>query len=113
MVTTAKKAKAPSLDNSSCYNFHCTKRNIPTNWPYDVDLRVWNDVILLYYAILLKRKTSNLRRYLYELNHTAESLEMTEEQCHRPSDGNKRKRITGWLAGHTIHLEIEEVSWIK
>ena len=37
--------------------------------------------------------------------------EMTEEQCHRPSDRDaesKRKRITGWLAGHTIHLEIEE-----
>ena len=34
---------------------------------------------------------------------------MTEEQCLRPSDGNKRKRITGWLAGHEIHLEIEDV----
>ena len=53
-------------------------------------------------------ETSNLRRYLYELNHTVETKEMTEEQCHRPSDGNKKKRITGWLAGHTIHLEIEE-----
>ena len=38
---------------------------------------------------------------------------MTEEQCHRPSDGNKRKRITGWLAGHTIHLEIEECPGLK
>ena len=72
-----------------------------------------NDVIIIYYAILHYvhyNETSNLRRYLYELNHTAESLEMTEEQCLRPSDGNKRKRITGWLAGHTIHLEIEECS---
>ena len=34
---------------------------------------------------------------------------MTEEQCLRPSDGIKRKRITGWLAGHEIHLEIEDV----
>ena len=35
---------------------------------------------------------------------------MTEEQCLGPSDGiNKRKRITGWLAGHEIHLEIEDV----
>ena len=55
-----------------------------------------------------KKETSSLLRYLYELNHTAESLEMTEEQYLRPSDGNKRKRITGWLAGHRIHLEIEE-----
>ena len=39
-----QKAKAPSLDNSGRYNFHCTKKNIPTNWPYDVNLRVWNDV---------------------------------------------------------------------
>ena len=46
---------------------------------------------------------------------------MAEEQCLRPrKDGNmrpprgyERKRITGWLAGHTIHLETEEVSWIK
>ena len=38
---------------------------------------------------------------------------MTEEQCHRPRDGKKRKRTTGWLAGHTIHLEIEEVAWIN
>ena len=34
---------------------------------------------------------------------------MTEEQCLGPSDGIKRKRITGWLAGHEIHLEIEDV----
>ena len=70
-----------------------------------------NDVIILYYAILhyyTTLETSNLGRYLSKLNHTAETKEMTEEQCHRPSDGNKRKRITGWLAGHTIHLEIEE-----
>ena len=60
-------------------------------------------------------ETSNLRQYLYELNHMRRQ-EMTEEQCHRPSDRDaerKRKRTTGWLAGHTIHLEIEEVIWIK
>ena len=37
---------------------------------------------------------------------------MTEEQCLRPSDResrSKRKRIVGWLAGHEIHLEIEDV----
>ena len=37
---------------------------------------------------------------------------MTEEQCLRPSDResrSKRKRIIGWLAGHEIHLEIEDV----
>ena len=55
-----------------------------------------------------KKETSNLLRYLYKLNHTAESLEMTEEQCHRPNAGNKRKRNTGWVARHMVHLEIEE-----
>ena len=35
---------------------------------------------------------------------------MTEEQCLRPSNGrSKRKRIIGWLVGHEIHLEIEDV----
>ena len=58
-----QKAKAPSLDNSGRYNFHCTKRNVPTNWPYDVDLRVWNDVILLYYAILQQKQFCNLWRH--------------------------------------------------
>ena len=50
-------------------------------------LREWNDVILLYYAILQYYTTfytSNLKRYLYELNQAAESLEMTEQQCFRP-----------------------------
>ena len=52
-----------------------------------------NDIIIvLYYAILHYNETSNLRRYLYELNHTSESLEMTEEQCLRPSDGITRER---------------------
>ena len=43
---------------------------------------------------------------------------MDEEQCHRPRErrnmrpptrGKREKRITGWLAGHEIHLEIEDV----
>ena len=41
---------------------------------------------------------------------------MDEEQCHRPRErwnmrpiGKDRKRITGWLAGHEINLEIEDV----
>ena len=37
---------------------------------------------------------------------------MTEEQFLRPSDResrSKRKRTIGWLAGHEIHLEIEDV----
>ena len=49
---------------------------------------------------------------------------MDEDQCQRPSkrwnmrpptrDKRERgKRITGWLAGHTIHLEIKKVTWIK
>ena len=33
---------------------------------------------------------------------------MDEEQCHRPSE-RWNMRITGWLAGHEIHLEIEDV----
>ena len=39
---------------------------------------VGNGVVIIYYAILHYNDTSNLRRCLYALNHTAESLEMTE-----------------------------------
>ena len=58
-----------------------------------------NDITILYYAILLYTitYTSNLRRHHYELNHTAESLEMAEEQCLRPSerDGDMRPPTRG------------------
>ena len=36
--------------------------------------------------LLLQNYSSNLWHHHYELNHTAESLEMDEEQCHRPSE---------------------------
>ena len=53
-----------------------------------------NDVIIIYYANLhytTNLESSNLRRHHYELNHTAESIEMAEEQCLRPrKDGNMR-----------------------
>ena len=66
---------------------------------------------ILHYTIIY---TSNLWCHHYALYHTAESLEMDEEQCYRWSKRwNMRPQITGWLAGHMIQLEIEEVSWIK
>ena len=40
-----------------------------------------------------------LGRYLYELNHTAETKEMTEEQCHRPSDRDAEARERGLQVG--------------
>ena len=51
----------------------------------------------------------------YAFKLTAGTNRMTEEQCLRPSDREscitqqERKRTTGWLAGHEIHLEIEDV----
>ena len=69
-------------------SLRCVKRNVPTNRSYDVMyLVVWMHlVILFYYATLLQNDSSNLWRHHYKLNHTAESLEMAEEQCHRPSE---------------------------
>ena len=64
-----------------------------------------------YYAILQQRhKQPEAVFYAFKL--TAGTNRMTEEQCLRPSDResrSKRKRIIGWLAGHEIHLEIEDV----
>ena len=48
----------------------------------------------------------------YAFKLTAGTNRMTEEQCLRPSEResrSKRKRTIGWLAGHEIHLEIEDV----
>ena len=70
---------------------------------------------ILYYAIL--HYSTNTIQATCDGISTSLTIrrrqEMNEEQCHRPSDGKWRKRITGWLAGHTIHLETEEVACMK
>ena len=71
-----------------------------------------DDVILSYYAILQQQRHKQPEAVFYAFKLTAGTNRMTEEQCLRPSDResrSKRKRIIGWLAGHEIHLEIEDV----
>ena len=72
----------------------------------------WRHII--YYDILHTRfMQPEAVSYAFKL--TAGTNRMTEEQCLRPSDREscitqqERKRTTGWLAGHEIHLEIEDV----
>ena len=74
---------------SCCDNLLCMKRNVALEiGPMTSLLRLLdNDVIYSTpkFYNYTKIYTSNLWRHHYELNHTAESLEMDEEQCHRPS----------------------------
>ena len=114
-IARAKRRRRHLLETKSVLQLSlCIKGNVALKIGPMTSLlsRVDNDVIILYYAILIYNNTTlatwgGISTHLTDKS-TAESLEMTEEQCLRPSDGNKRKRITGWLAGHTIHLEIEE-----
>ena len=85
------------------------------NWSYDVMSWTWRHII--YYAILQYILQKSIQATCGGISKgltIRRRQEMTEEQCHRPKRREKwRKRITGWLAGHTIHLETEEVTWIK
>ena len=78
--------------------------------PMMSNLREWMTSYISYYAILQRYKQPEAVFYAFKL--TAGTNRMTEEQCLRPSDResrSKRKKIIGWLAGHEIHLEIEDV----
>ena len=83
------------------------------NWSYDV-IRVRVASYIIYYDIL-HTQFMQPEAVSYAFKLTAGTNRMTEEQCLRPSDREscitqqERKRTTGWLAGHEIHLEIEDV----
>ena len=87
------------------------KRNVALEiGPMTSHLREWMTSYTLLRNSIQRYKQPGAVSYAFKL--TAGTNRMTEEQCLRPSDREskkrERKRITGWLVGHTIHLEIEE-----
>ena len=108
---TGSSNLATSTRKSCCaISYHRAKRNVAwINRSYDVIFMCWGDVI--YPTTQLYNETSNLRRYLYAL--WSSRLETNRDDWRAMPQAKiwdrKRKRITGWLAGHEIHLEIEDV----
>ena len=97
-IAQAKRRRRHLLELKSALQLSlCIKGNVALKIGPMTSLlsRVDNDVIILYYAILIYNNTTlatwgGISTHLTDKS-TAESLEMTEEQCLRPSDGNKEK----------------------
>ena len=84
------------------------------NWSYDViRVRVMSYNLLRYSTHTILATWGGILRVIKPTAENQQRWLKSNASGQAIGKQKQRKRITGWLAGHTIHLETEEVTWIK